>query len=104
MNLTVETTCTKEGFVKNFYAVGCSKNDDAGVISKAVHFCKQLVERAFAFIVLIERRIFTTRTTDGVNFVDEDDAGGFLLCLCKEVAHTTRTHTNEHFYEVTTCK
>src|SRR5260370_24638161 len=39
---------------------------------------------------------------DGVNFVDEDDAGRVLLALLKEIAHAARAHADKHFHEVRT--
>ena len=36
----------------------------------------------------------------GIDFVDEDDTGGVLLALFKEVAHTGGTDAHKHFHEV----
>ena len=41
-------------------------------------------------------------TTDGVDFIDEDDAGGVLLALLEQVAHAAGAHADEHFHEVGT--
>ena len=35
-----------------------------------------------------------------IDFIDEDDAGGVLLALFKEVAHTGGTDAHKHFHEV----
>ena len=41
-------------------------------------------------------------TTDGIDFVDEDDGRGTLLRLVEEIANTGRTNTDKHFHEVGT--
>ena len=41
-------------------------------------------------------------TTDGVDLVDEDDAGAVLLGLLEHVANTRSTDTDEHLDEVRT--
>ncbi len=37
---------------------------------------------------------------DGVNFVNENDAGSILLALLEQVAHTASADADEHFDEV----
>src|SRR5260370_40092457 len=39
---------------------------------------------------------------DGINFVNEDDAGRILLALLKEIAHAACAYANKHFHEVRT--
>ena len=39
---------------------------------------------------------------DGVNFIDEDDAGGILLALLEQVADAAGADADEHFDEVGT--
>src|SRR5437868_3396200 len=41
-------------------------------------------------------------TADGVDFIDEDDAGGVLLALFEKVADAARAHAYEHFHEIRT--
>src|SRR5947209_7255146 len=38
--------------------------------------------------------------TDGVNFINEDDAGRVLLALLEEIANAACADANEHFDEV----
>ena len=38
--------------------------------------------------------------SDGVNFVDEDDAGGVLFGLFEHIADAGGTDADEHFHEV----
>ena len=37
---------------------------------------------------------------DGVDFIDEDDAGRVLLALLEEVAHAAGAHADEHLHEI----
>src|SRR5919109_1350418 len=39
---------------------------------------------------------------DGIDLVDEDDAGSVLLALLEQVAHAAGAHADEHLYEVGT--
>src|SRR5262245_31745759 len=38
----------------------------------------------------------------GVDFVDENDAGGILFALFKEIAHAARAHADEHLDKIRT--
>ena len=38
--------------------------------------------------------------TDGIDLVDEDDAGRTLLALLEEIAHARCAHADEHLDEV----
>ncbi len=38
--------------------------------------------------------------TNGVDFINEDDAGSVFLALLEQVAHAARAHAHEHFHEV----
>ncbi len=51
---------------------------------------------------LPEKPAFLPRPADGVDFVDEDDAGGLLLGLLEEVAHARSAHADEHLDELRT--
>ena len=37
---------------------------------------------------------------DGVDLIDEDDAGGVLFRLLEHVAHARGADADEHFYEI----
>jgi hypothetical protein len=59
--------------------------DDAVVGLEAVHLDQQLVERLLALVVPAAEAGAAV-TADGVDLVDEDDAGRVLLALLEEVA------------------
>ena len=103
VNLSVEAAGTEKRGVENFHAVRGSQYDDTRVCAESVHFSKQLVERVLAFVVAAHRGIFAAGASNGVNLVDEDDAGRFRLCLLEEIAHAACAHADEHLYKVGTC-
>ncbi len=81
--------------------IGCGDENDAFVGLEAVHFDQQLVQRLFAF-VMAATEAGAAMTPDGVDFVDEDDAGRLLLALNEQIAHTRRADADEHFDEIGT--
>ena len=85
VNLPVEPTGSEKRRVEDVLAVGCGDDNDAGVAAEAVHFDQQLVERLLAFVVSAAQTC-AAATTDGVNFVNEDDRGSDLLCLLKQIS------------------
>ena len=66
---------------------------------EAVHLDQQLVERLLALVVAAAEA-GTTMPADGVDLVDEDDAGGVLLALLEQVAHPGGADADEHLDEV----
>ncbi len=100
-DLTVETARTQQRGVENVRTVGRGDQDDAFIGLEAVHLDQQLVERLFA-LVIAAAETGTTMAADGVDFVDEDDAGRVLLGLLEHVADAACTDTDEHFDEVRT--
>ncbi len=84
--------------VEGFGAVGGGEDDDAGISFKAVHFREQLVQRLLPLVVAAhDARV--PFLADGVDLVDEHDAGGFFLGLPEQVAHLARAHAHEHFHK-----
>ncbi|MNM25767.1 hypothetical protein D3C81_362210 [compost metagenome] len=98
-DLTVETAWTQQRRVKHVRTVGRSDDDNAFVAFKAVHLNQHLVQRLFTFI-MTATQTGATLTTDGVDFIDEDDARCRFLRLLEHIAHTGSTHTDKHFHEV----
>ena len=96
----VEPAGTKQGRIQGFRTVGGGKDDDAGVSLEAVHLGEQLVQRLLPFIV--SAVLAVPLLADGVDFVDEHDAGRLFLRLLKQVAHLGRAHAHEHFHEFRT--
>jgi len=86
MYLTVEASGTQQCFVQNVHAVGCGKNNNTAVGTETVHFCQQLVQCVFAFIIATHGGSFGACTSYGVNFINEYDARRFLFGLAEQIA------------------
>lgn len=95
VDMAVETTGAKEGFVEHIDAVGGSDNNDAGGIFEAVHLDEDLVQGLFVFAASTTTSV--TLVSDSVDFVDEDNRGGVFLGLTKQVANARSANTDEHF-------
>ena len=98
-DLAIEATGTEEGLVQYVNAVGGSDGYDTGVSVEAVHFYENLVNSLLALVVSA-RKAGATLTTDSVDLIDEDDAGGILLGLAKNVTHAGCANADEHFDEL----
>src|SRR5205807_409243 len=66
---------------------------------EAVHLDEQLIQRLLALVVSAAEA-GAAMASDGVNLVDEDDAGGVLLALLEQVAHARCADADEHLDEV----
>ena len=66
-----------------------------GIVGERPHLHKELVER-LARVVLPE----LAGGADGVDLVDEHDAGRLLLGRRKERAHAPRAHAHKHLLEL----
>ena len=98
-DLPVKTTGAQQRRVKHVRAVGGGDDDDAFVAFKTVHFHEELVQRLFAFVVsAAESR--AALAANGVNFVNEDDAGRVFFRFFKHIAHARGADANEHFHEI----
>ena len=56
-----------------------------------------MVQGLFPLVVAHGR---VTALADGIDLIDEDDAGGFCGGLIEEVAHLGCAHTDKHLYEL----
>src|SRR5690606_6665127 len=95
----VEAARPEQGRVEHVGAVGGGDEDDAVVALKAVHLDEQLVEGLLALVVTAAEASAAV-ATDGVDLVDEDDAGGVLLALLEQVADAAGADADEHLDEV----
>src|SRR5262249_56973371 len=66
-----------------------------------VHLDEQLVQGLLA-LVMSAAQTCATMASDGIDFVDEDDAGGVLLALDEKIPHPRCADADEHFDEVGT--
>ena len=87
--------------IEHVRPVGGRDQDHAFVRFEAVHFHEQRVQRLLALVVPAAQACAAV-AADGVNFVNEDDAGRVLLALLEKIAHAARAHADEHLDEVRT--
>ena len=100
-DLAVETSGAQQSGIEDIGAVGGGDDDDAFLRVEAVHFHEHGVERLFAFVVTAAHAV-TAMTTNGVDFINEDEAGRIFFALLKHVAHTAGADTDEHLDKVRT--
>ena len=79
----------RSGGIEHVGPVGGGDEDHAFVGLEAVHLHEELVQRLLALVVAAAQAGAAV-TADGVDLVDEDDAGRVLLALLEEVAHAAR--------------
>jgi len=100
-DLAVEAASPKERGVEDLRAVGGGHDDDALGGVEAVHLDEELVQRLLALVVTTdEAGRAPAGLPDGVQLVDEDDAGRLLLGLLEEVAHARGPDADEHLDEL----
>ncbi len=98
-HLAVEAARTHQRRVEHVGTVGGGDDDDARVALEAVHLHQQLIERLLALVVAAAQAR-AALAADGVDFVDEHDAGRVLFRLLEHVAHARRADADEHLDEV----
>ncbi len=98
-HLAVEAAGPQEGLVQDLGTVGGGQENHAHVGLEAVHLDQELVEGLLALVV-DRPQMHAPLAADGVQFVDEDDAGGLLLGLLEQVADPRRPHAHEHLHEL----
>ncbi len=95
----VETSRAQERLVQRFGPIGGGEDNNAFVGLESIHLAEQLVEGLLALVVAaVDSRV--ARFTDGVDLVDEHDAGGFFLSLLEQIPHPRGAHAHEHFHEL----
>ena len=98
-DLAIETARTQQRRIEHVGPVGRRDDDDAFLRVEAVHLDEQRIERLFAFVVAAADAV-SAMPADGVDFVDENQAGRGFLALLEHVAHAARADADEHFDEI----
>ena len=94
----VEPPRTEQGLVQHLRPVGGRQDDDALGGIKAVHLRQELVEGLLPLVVAAAEAGIS-RFADGVDLIDEDDAGGYLGRLLEQVPDPAGAHAHEHLHE-----
>ena len=95
----VEAAGAQQRRIEHIGPVGRGDQDHAFVGFEAVHFDQQRVQRLLAFVVSAAQA-GAAMAADGVNFIDEDDAGRVLLALLEQVAHAAGADADKHLDEI----
>jgi hypothetical protein len=86
------------GRVQDLRTVGGGHEDDAGPGVEAVHLDEELVQGLFPFVVSTGNADAAS-LAQGIQFVDEDDAGSLFLGLFEEIPYPCSPHADEHLHE-----
>ena len=97
-DVAVETARPEERRVKDLRPVRRGHEDHPDFRVEAVHLDQELVQRLLAFVVSAHGAE-TAGLPQGVELVDEDDAGGLLLGLDEEVPDAGRPEAYKHLDE-----
>ena len=97
----VKPAGAQQGGVKGIRTVRRRKDDDTLLAVKTVHLREKLVQRLLALVVAAEAAAIAL-FADGIDLIDEHDAGSFLVRLLEQVAHLGGAHTHEHLHKFRT--
>src|SRR5579864_8742813 len=98
-NAAIKASRTQKSGIKNVWPVGGGDQNHAFIGLKPIHFDEQLVECLLALIVSAAKTC-AAMASNGVNFVDKDDAGSVFLALLKQVAYAACAHAHKHLNKV----
>src|SRR6266704_403292 len=96
----VEATWAQERLIQPIGPVGGSDDDHSLARIKAIHLNEQLVQSLLTLVVAVDAG--PTLATDGIDFINKDDARGRFLGLIEQVTHATGTDPDQHFDELRT--
>ena len=99
-HLAVEAAGTEKRRVERVGTVRRGDDDDALVGVEAVHLDEHRVQGLLVGVAARQRARAAALHADGVDLVDEDDAGRALLRLREHVAHARGADADEHLLEV----
>ena len=95
----VEAARAQQRGVERFRPVGRGQDHNALGPVKTVHFGQKLVERLLALVVAAKARAIAL-FADGIDLVNEYDAGRLLARLLEQVAHLGRAHADKHLHKL----
>src|SRR5579864_3201946 len=98
-NAAIKASWTQQRGIEHVWPVGGGDQDHPFIRFKAVHLDEQLVECLFTLVVSAAQAC-ATMASNGINFIDEDNARSVLLALFKQVAYAACAYTHEHLNKV----
>ena len=96
----VKAARTQQRGIQDLRPVGGAHDHDALSGIEAVHFGQELVQGLLALVIAAHAGV--SGLSDGIDFIDKDDAGCGLSRLLEEVADTAGTYAHKHFHKVRT--
>jgi hypothetical protein len=101
-NLAIEASRSSQSIIQDVHSVGTGEDHDACGWIETVHFYKELIQSILSLIVATREPTSTTLATDGINLINEDDAGCIRSGLLEQIADTRWTDADKHFNEIGT--
>ena len=98
-DLPIEPPWPEECRVQHIRPIGGGKHNDTAVASEAIHLRQELINGLLP-LVITPTKSGTTLPPDGINLINEDNAGRLGLGLLEEVAHPGGTDTDEELDEL----
>src|SRR4029077_7625163 len=100
-HLSVKPSGTQQGGIEHLWAIGRRDQDYAGARIKAIQLGEKLIERLLLFIIAAERARHAA-APQGIQFVNEDNAGRGSSGLFEQISDPRRAHPDKHFDEFRT--
>src|SRR5699024_744224 len=86
-DLPVKSSRSQQCIVQYIGPVGGCHQNHSFITGETIHFHKKLVEGVFSFIIPSLDAVASSCTTDGIYFINKDDAGGFFSRLSEQISH-----------------
>ena len=102
LDAAIKSAGTHQRCIQYIRAVGGSKQDHTGVVCETIHLRQELVQRLFPFVIATTDAC-TALTAYGIDFINEHDAGRFLLGLPEEIPDTAGTDTHKQLDKLGGC-
>src|SRR2546421_731561 len=99
-HLAIKATGTQKRRVEDIRTVGGSKDHDGIVWLETVQLHQQLFQCMLTLIIAGQGPGTTARAPNSIDLINENNAGGVLACLLKQIAHTAGSHPDEEFDKV----
>lgn len=98
LNLSVKSAWSHECAIKNVGSVGGCEDDYRLLCGESIHFYEELVEGIVTLVVSSELAV--PLLCYSIDFIDENDRRGLLLCFLEKISNSRGTDTDKHFHEV----
>ena len=94
LNPSIEAAWSCQRRIQNINSVGGCQENHAGVFSEAIHLREQLIQGLLT-LVIATANAGTALTTDGIDLIDEHDAGRLLLGFFEQITNPAGSDTHK---------